>query len=105
MCPGRPYMLGGGTSLQRAPPPRRSWRSTSKASGPLLADVRRRCSVSPGLSVHYVIAFFKNVMALVTSQSAPITATRVAAIRAISFNPSINSRTFDPVTFCTASKA
>jgi hypothetical protein len=40
MSPGRRYMLGGG--LQRALPPRRSWRSTSKASGPLLADVRRR---------------------------------------------------------------
>jgi hypothetical protein len=25
MSPGRRYMLGGGTSLQRALPPRRSW--------------------------------------------------------------------------------
>jgi hypothetical protein len=42
MCPRRPYTLGGGTSPRGLCRRRRSWRGASKASGPLLADVRRR---------------------------------------------------------------
>jgi hypothetical protein len=37
MCTGRPYMLGGGTSRRGLCRHRRSWRGTSKASGPLVA--------------------------------------------------------------------
>jgi hypothetical protein len=42
MCPGRPYMLGGGKFSLGLCRCRRSWRRTSMASEPLLADVRRR---------------------------------------------------------------
>jgi hypothetical protein len=32
MCPGHPYMLGGGTSV-RGQPPRRPWRDASSGAG------------------------------------------------------------------------
>ena len=37
MCPGRPYMLGGGTSLQRALPPSAVLARNLQGVGPLLA--------------------------------------------------------------------